>query len=147
MQTVKLPILPAHFQRPAKIIVSGPSMSGKSTIVKYILDNKLITPAPKSIYWISEGVVGDKNSKYHYYDTGIPEADFLENVTDAAVVLDDCQVTASDSDTVSKLFRRLSHHNRLIIFLIVQNLSFSGRRALDVRRNCDYFILFRNVAD
>lgn len=147
MQVVKLPIPPSHFQRPSKIIVSGPSMSGKSTIVKYILDNKLITPPPKSVYWISEGPVPEKNIKYNYHEGGFPESDFLENLTDAAIILDDCQVTASDSDIVSKLFRRLSHHNRLIIFLIVQNLSFAGRRALDVRRNCDYYILFQNTAD
>ena len=138
---------PSHFQRPAKVIVSGPSMSGKTTIVRYILDNNLITPPPKFVYWISESAVPDKNPNYNYIHSAIPEDDFLENLYDAAVVLDDCQASARDSDMVSKLFRRLSHHNQLIVFLIVQNLSFSGKCALDTRRNCDYYILFKNPAD
>lgn len=115
--------------------------------MRYIIDSHLITPNPKKVYWISEGAVADKHHKYTYIEDGIPEASFLDNLTDAAVVLDDCQVTASDSDAVSKLFRRLSHHNRLIVFFIVQNLNFIGKRALDVRRNCDYYVLFKNAAD
>lgn len=138
---VTLPAPPNHFQRPSKIIVSGPSMSGKSTVVAYILEQNLITPPPKSIIWCCESKIPKPNPHYNYI-SGLPDDEFLENITDAAIVLDDCQTSASASDTISKLFRRLSHHNRLIVFLIVQNLSFGGRRALDIRRNCDYFILF-----
>lgn len=143
-----LTIPPSHFARPSKVIVGGPSMSGKSTIVRYIIDHNLITPPPKQVYWISESRVPDKNRNYTYVHSSVPEDDeFFEHLYDACVVIDDCQVAASDSDAISKLFRRVSHHNRLIVFLIVQNINFAGRRALDSRRNCNYYILFRNPAD
>ncbi len=145
--TLPAGLTPSHFQRPAKIIVSGPSMSGKTTIVQYILANNLISPAPLSTHWVCEGTVPEKLPHINYIEGGIPEPEFFENLRDAAVVLDDCQTSAGDSDIIAKLFRRLSHHNRLIVFLIVQNLNFTGRRALDARRNCDYYILFRNAAD
>lgn len=148
-RAIRLSIPPTNFFRPSKIIVSGASRSGKSTLIEHIITNNLITPVPLKIFWISETPVPQSKriSAAIYIDDGIPDRTFFENTTDAVIVLDDCQKTGSDSDTISMLFRRTSHHNRLITFFVVQNLHFSGKSALDIRRNCDYYILFKSPAD
>ena len=138
---------PEHVM-PGRSIVSGPSSSGKTTLMRHIITNKLIDPWPNRLLWITEVNVPDVERIANVtYITGVPPLSFFENLRDAMIVFDDLQHVASESDTVSALFRRLSHHNRLSIFLLVQNLSFQGRRALDSRRNADYIYLFRNPAD
>ena len=144
---VQLQVLPRYLM-PGRSIVSGPSSSGKTTLLHYIITNKLISPWPERQFWITEVEVPKAMQIQGItYVTGVPPLSFFESLRNAMVVLDDLQHVASDSDTISALFRRLSHHNQLSVFLLVQNLSFQGRRALDSRRNADYFFLFRNPSD
>lgn len=133
---------------PGRSIVSGPSSAGKTTLMRHVITNKLIDPWPVRILWITEVEVPDSDKISNVtYVTGVPPISFFEKLYDSMIVFDDLQHVASDSDTISALFRRLSHHNRLSVFLLVQNLSFQGKRALDSRRNADYIYLFRNPSD
>ena len=116
--------------------------------MQHLITKKLIEPWPEKLIWISEvEVPKEKQLSNVNYVVGLPALSAFEALHNALVVLDDLQHIAAESSTVSALFRRLSHHNNIAVFLLVQNLSFQGRQALDSRRNADYLFLFRNPVD
>lgn len=132
------------------MIVAGPSGSGKTTFVKELIRHKdqTIIPQPRGrTYW-------------HYgqwqrgYDDlpglgveskeGIPGAEEAW-VPDSLVVIDDLMCETDDS--ITKLFTRGSHHNRISVIYIVQNLFEKNKRMRTLSLNAGYLCVFKNPRD
>ena len=79
---------------------------------------------------------------------GLPSESELMEFTDpkvhTAVVLDDLQHTASNSQVVELLFTRLSHHKHCSCFYLLQNAYIQGKNQRTISLNAKYIEIFRS---
>lgn len=131
----------------SSLIVSGPTMSGKTTFVNNLLENKdlIFKNTISKVYWISASMPAIRKPLYQYH-VGIPDDfDFLQN--NSLVVLDDLMVESSDNCAITNLFTRISHHQNIFIIYITQNYFSQCKQGTNRRRNTQYVALFKNPAD
>ena len=134
------------FNRPARIIVSGASDTGKSFLVdklilKYHLKFKVIiicgvtshplqdNPDISSKLVISKDIVDPLNYK-------------SESGDNILIVLDDLYKTVSESELICDLFTRGRHNNVSLIY-ITQNIFSQGKYSRDISLNASHIILLR----
>ena len=143
------------FDSPSTFIISGPSGSGKSSLLFNILKNINIMfnkPVNKIYYFYSvwQDLFNENTSDKIQYIQKIPDEKFINEISDGhhkILIIDDLQISALNNDFIANLFTRESHHRNLSIFLILQNLFHQGKYARDISLNNHYFILFRNPRD
>ena len=143
------------FDSPSTFIISGPSGSGKSSLLFNILKNINIMfnkPVNKIYYFYSvwQDLFNENTSDKIQYIQKIPDEKFINEISDGhhkILIIDDLQISALNNDFIANLFTRESHHRNLSIFLILQNLFHQGKYARDISLNTHYFILFRNPRD
>ena len=143
------------FDSPSTFIISGPSGSGKSSLLFNILKNINIMfnkPVNKIYYFYSvwQDLFNENTSDKIQYIQNIPDEKFINEISDGhhkILIIDDLQISALNNDFIANLFTRESHHRNLSIFLILQNLFHQGKYARDISLNTHYFILFRNPRD
>ena len=68
----------------------------------------------------------------------------LKNMSNAIVVFDDLMNQMSVDEYTANLFTRESHHNRLCVFHLWQNIFPTTKFAPEITRNTQYKILFMN---
>lgn len=128
------------------MILAGPSGSGKTHFVKKIIDFKMIQPFPKNIVWcygVYQKLYAElSNITFH---EGLP-AD-LNQYTDALIILDDLMSELGNDSQLTKLFTKFSHHRKLSIIFIVQNIFHKGKEIRDISLNAHYLVLFKNRRD
>ena len=134
------------------MLLSGPSMSGKSCLVKKMLESDIIDPKPEKVLWcysewqplydeMSEAGLVDEFIK------GLNYEDYIDGKTPTLLVIDDLQDEVSCDEAVAELFKRGCHHRNLGVIFIVQNLFFQGKKCRDIAVNTQYVIVFRNPSD
>ena len=139
------------FEHPSNWLIGAPSQSGKSYLVYQILKNSetLIKPVvDKFVYCYSEWqplyekmVVDIKNITFI---KGLPDMDNLEN---AVVILDDLMHEVVDDKNVLNLFTVGSHHRKISVIFLTQNVYEKGKYARSISLNSHYLILFKNRRD
>lgn len=144
--------VPQHFTHPFTMVISGPTMSGKTHFVRELLiASNRIQPAPERIVWVySEWQPEYDRLKKHFgraleFINGWSSEiyDKFQPTERNVVVLDDLMGSSKNDSTLSDLFTKGSSHRNLSVIFITQNLFFQGKSAVDVRRNSQYIILFR----
>ena len=147
------------FNSPCTAILCAPSGGGKTNLVYQILKQAdgMFEEPPEFIYYCyiihqplfdeMERNIG--NIRLHQ---GLPSRDTLQEWSSSGqhsiVVLDDCMNTLEkDGLEISNLFTIYSHHMRLSVFLLVQNLYANSKHFRTINLNTHYFILFRNPRD
>lgn len=147
-----------QFIHPFGAVISGPSSSGKSTLVVEILNNshKLINVKFHRILWcyaeestvvtISQKLNKEQKRKITFVK-GIPDID--ENWHDAPqlIILDDLMTESSSAKAISELFTRGCHHRNLSVFLITQNLFNQEKYYRTISLNSKYIIHFKSPRD
>ena len=136
-------------QHPFTCIVSGMTGSGKTYLVKQILQSmhQSIYPPPDRIVWI----YAQDQAVYHELKESIPCIEFVcgipENINkegyfnidrNNVFVLDDMMTACKDDGRVTKLF---SHHKILTIFCLGQNLFNQGKEMRNISLNTHYLII------
>lgn len=143
-------------QSPCSIIVAAPSKSGKTYLVKQILEkaNGIFQKPVSFIYyhyaiWQPMFTTMENEIKHIKFRKGIPnESDFEELSGEHTIcVIDDLMDQASESMFMQSLFTLGSHHMNLTVIYIVQNLYQKGKMSKSIRLNSDYYILFENRRD
>lgn len=130
------------WRHPSTCMVTGPSQSGKTELVRKIIAHKIYDSDIKNILWCysvwQPWFVNESNIKFI---NGLPKEE--ENVD--LIVLDDLMndLTAN----VSQMFSVGSHHKNYSIILITQNLFPRVRVMRDISLNTHYLIMFRNNRD
>ena len=146
MATVNLDRRDLKFKIPSGMIISGPSSSGKTTLLLKILENykELFDPIPKSILYCY--------SEYHSYIPlleksgikichGAPTDEMLKRLAKPMLlVLDDLMLTMNDK-ALSELFTIKSHHQNISVIFVTQNLFEKSLRV--ARTNAQYILLMR----
>ena len=140
---------------PFTMLVSGPSKSGKTTFVKKLLikRNIIFNKQPGKVYWFYK-VHQDINDRMEQlgivneFVEGMCTMDWIkDNVTEnnCTVVIDDMALEATD-DT-ARLFSVGSHHFKINIIFLCQNLFTRNKHFREISLNSTYLILFKNVRD
>lgn len=122
---------PILFEHPCRIVLLGPSSSGKTTLVKRILSqrDKLFKPAPLDVNWFYQVESAATNLKRDLPEVnfikGMPNRDdiFKRDASDppAIIVIDDMAARENgkeDIKTMESLFSAVRHANVTIIILL-----------------------------
>lgn len=141
------------FKFPCRVLVSGSSQSGKTSLISQILLNykKSFQPVPQRIIYCAKfkDSVPDEIKNIVEIINEIPTEDFFSNLdknSRTLFILDDLMKESIESDTVLNLFLAGRHVGLGIIFLS-QNIFSKGKYSRDISLNCNYIILMRNVRD
>lgn len=149
-----------RFKSPSTTIVSGPSNSGKTSLVFDILrrgDELLEKPKclQNVIYYYKQWQNGfdelNKDVKLQF----INKVPSIANITEktegfsqiggSLIVIDDFMQELTRD--VSVLFSTLSHHLNITVFLMTQNLFSKNPVFRDISLNATYNIIFKNPRD
>lgn len=140
-------------RHPARILIFGPSFSGKSTLVSKILDNQLEIFDCKfgRIIYCSDGSelkIKDNSvyiEKYDFYDDSLFET--LDKEVNNCIIIDDFMHRAANDIKISELFTKRSHHNNTSVIFLLQNIFPKSKYMTDIKRNASYIIFMRNPSD
>lgn len=148
-----------HFKHPARILVCGPSNSGKTTLVQNIIqqwDTFFHHPVTRVVWYYAVYQPGYAKLAAMGVELreGLPESiedDFPTVVPSdetQIVVLDDFMKEAAKSEKVLNLFTKDSHHKNITAFMMVQNLYHQGKHSVDIARNVSvaiFIVEMRNI--
>ena len=149
-----------RFRHTFSLMVCGPSQSGKSQLVKGILERNLIDygtgSKQRKIWWFYgqyQSMFKDMKKRLGEeicFHEGLPplseDLSELNPRFNNICVLDDLMDLATDSPIVSKLFTQGRHRNASVI-LLNQNCFPKGKQNTSISRNAQYLALFRSPAD
>jgi len=149
-------LLPFH--SPTTILLSGATMSGKTTLTYEILKHAkgmFEIPPQKIVY-----AYGEYQPLYNEMEKTIPELVLHQNLPSkedidswstgsnhTILILDDLLNQVTQNQDSVYLFCVTAHHRRVTVLFLTQNLYMPGKYARTISLNCHYFILFRNVRD
>lgn len=136
------------WKHPFTCVVSGPSGSGKTVFVERLLKhrNEMVKPTPRRIVWsygVSQPALESRWKGTVEFVAGLPD---MESVpADALLVIDD-QMSETDV-SVSNWFTKGSHHQRVSVIYIVQNLFGKNQHMRTISLNSHYLVVFKNPRD
>nr|CAD2202669.1 unnamed protein product [Meloidogyne enterolobii] len=135
------------FKIPFGMIISGPSSSGKSTLLLRFISEaaNLIEPKPKSILYcfgeMSNIVPILQKSGVSVY-SGVPPEDLIKKYQKPLLLILDDLLMSIDEKYLSELFTKKSHHQNFAVIFVTQNLF--ERKIKVARQNAQYIIIMRS---
>lgn len=138
---------------PATILIAGGTGSGKTVLTKAILRHHdsvfECMPANPRVIWcygidqenLKESI---PNTKMLYHE-GIIDQDMLARSKPDIVIIDDMMNEKSNDNFVHNLFTKISHHMKISVIFITQNMYEKGQ--CKMKRNAHYLIMMRNPSD
>lgn len=137
------------------MVVSGPSMAGKTLFVRRLLTQRAVRiskPITRVIYcysiaqpWFS--LYKDINFQRGFDDAILSGGSTLDLNDQTLIVLDDLMEQATRSPTIVSLFTEGVHHLSISIILITQIFFHRSPLMRTITLNCQYIVLFRNPRD
>jgi len=141
------------FRHPNLLIIHGKSMSGKSVLVREMLDKRekiLDKPLDKIIYVYTEYQV-----EFDEMKKNIPNIEFTKDITcidnmlgkQSLLILDDklLDFETKDNRFISEYFIKKSHHKNVSVWALFQNLYGKNMRLCSL--NQTYLITFDSPRD
>ena len=143
-----------QFKHPFTAMVAGPTGSGKTYLVRDILqhhDTVMFGMSKFSVLW----AYGQWQSLYNKkvdgvtikYCEGLPDKDVIEEHSPSLVVVDDLMTELANDKKMTNLFTKGSHHMNISVIFIVQNLFYNAKEMRTININTSYFILLKNPRD
>jgi len=142
------------FDYPFRCFVSGSSQSGKTSFSHKLLQHgDLFSNNVKEVIYYHPDYLADIPLSWHKtlkipvsYQSGIPTLDELCALKPhTCVVLDDLYEECINSSAIDYLFRVLSGKFNLSVLILSQRYFAKGKFGLNIRNNCNYTVLMRNV--
>ena len=142
------------FAYPFRIFVSGSSQSGKTYLTEKILKNRdLFEQKFNRVMYFHPDYLEDCPVEWHQtfsvpvsYHSGLPSLkDLCELEPNTCIILDDLYEESVNSKAIDYLFRVLSGKKNLSVMILSQRYFASGKFAMNIRNNCNFTILLRNV--
>lgn len=142
------------FKHPFTCLIAGPSFAGKSVLLEKILLNKETIIDKEfdrivvcyKVYQPSYDVLKLLNSTVKFIE-GLPNVSEFDKNENSLLILDDLMSECSDSQEISNFFRVYSHHLKISIFILNQNIFPKGKCQRDISLNVSYMIIFNNPRD
>ena len=138
------------FQHPFTCLCAGPTGSGKTSLVKRIIEQQAIEPTPQHILWLyAQDQPLYQSMKGVTFYQGIPDniEDRFNPKKPNLLIIDDLMTECHSDERMTRLFSVGSHHKNLSIIFIVHNLFHQGREMRNISLNTHYIILFKNPRD
>nr|CAD2204666.1 unnamed protein product [Meloidogyne enterolobii] len=135
------------FKLPFGMIISGPSSSGKSTLLLKLISeaSDLIEPKPKSILYC----FGEMNNIVPLLQksgvdvfAGVPPEDLIKKYPKPLLLILDDLILSVDEKYLSELFTKKSHHQNFSVIFVTQNLF--DKKIKVARQNSQYLVLMRS---
>ena len=146
------------FKSPSAVGIYGSTQSGKSYFTAELIKNakNLYTEPPvKILYCFAEMqfLFEELESQVENitFKRGLPNEDDLSELTktkeSTLLVIDDLMMESQSSKFVEKIFCIFSHHLKLNVITIGQNIFYQGRNSRTISLQLHYFVLFQNNRD
>lgn len=146
------------FHHPSTWIISDASGTGKSTLVRSVIENNAVifTEKPSTIYYFYNSwqplfdEINQSVTNVSFVEGPPSEGDISDAVSKGKTslwVIDDLGDHAKDSSFILKLFCVLSHHLKISVILITHNIFEKGKCMRTISLNAHYIILFKNRRD
>ena len=136
---------------PFTALFVGSSKSGKSTLLRNLLQSNNIQPFPEKILYIY-GEYDAVNfialseifkERISFKKENLIDFSVLTTVLkNCLVVFDDMLSRIFDEITIQKLFVQGSHHRGISVIIISQNIYPKGKFSRTISLNCNYFFIF-----
>jgi molybdopterin-guanine dinucleotide biosynthesis protein len=155
-----LPVDRKHlsFKHPFTCITAGPTSSGKTVLIRRILENH------KSLIFFKNDSIDILKVIWAYgqwqtlYEAQIPSVDirYLEGLPSEEeilsdkphlVIIDDLMSELGSDKKLTNLFTKGSHHHDISIVFISQNIFYQGSQMRTISLNCHYMLLMKNPRD
>ena len=137
------------FRHPFGMVVAGPSRSGKTYMIKRIIDNAkwMITPQIQRIVYCYanwQPIYNDMAGvEFHQ---GLEILEELKNGGVPTLLVIDDHMTI-ENPTVRDMLTRYSHHGDLSVIFLTQNLFYKGKHNRDITLNAGYLIVMKSPRD
>ena len=143
------------FKSPFSISISGTTGSGKTTWIFKLLKNKddMIEPAPVQIFYfygIWQDLYADMEEKLSYvsFQEGLPTMEVVKSMSaNSLIVLDDLAHLLYSNKEMELLFSQVSHHRKISVCHIKNNLFYQGKHARTISLNTHLYVLLSNPRD
>ena len=141
------------FRAPCSILVACRSSSDKTVFTKRLIAarNTLLEPPPeKVVYCYDVWQPGYDDMKGVTFHKGLPSlADLSKYFTSQGglLVLDDLQDEGCRDKSILDLFTKHSHHRKISVINILQDIFPPGPYAKTISRNAHYIVAFKNPRD
>jgi hypothetical protein len=145
-----------QFKHPFTCLVAGPTGSGKTVLVRRILKhfNLLLHPEMHTIkvIWAHGQWQNSYNNPIGHnvlveYTDGLPTGIEIKEKLPQVIVIDDLMAELAKNNDLINLFTKMSHHLRISVIFIVQNLFFQTPIMRTISLNAHYIILLKNPRD
>lgn len=142
------------FDYPYRIFVSGSSQSGKTHFAHQLLNHDhIFANKSKQIVYFHPDYLSHVPIKWHEtlnipvsYQAGLPTLqDLCALKPYTTVILDDIYEECINSTCIDYLFRVLSGKQKLSVMILSQRYFSTGKYSLNIRNNCNFTVLMRNV--
>lgn len=136
------------FIHPFTCMVAGPTSSGKTVLVKSLLEHHEfnisgLRKRPRIVWCHGQMQESCHSSSIIEYREGL-----IDNPQDYdVIVIDDLMNELSDDNRLLSLFTKGSHHMKISVIFIVQNIFHQGKSMRGISLNCQYLIIMKNPRD
>ena len=138
---------------PFTMLISGPSNCGKTTfVIKLLNDRKnAFNTNSNNIYWfckVYQDAFKDIEKEITSFENKMCIMAWLEKNSvppNSTIVIDDMALESTE-DT-AKIFSIASHHFKINIIFLCQNLFTKNKYFHDISLNSTYVVLFKNICD
>lgn len=141
-----------YLHHPFTMIVAGPTGCGKTEWIKRLITNKnnIIYPIPNDIFYFYgeyQSIFNQIQGVKFIHGLNFDEIENLDSNKPKLFIIDDLMDDAANSNSVSHLFTKGSHHRNISVILIVQNFFARGKVMRNLSLNTHYLVLFKNPRD
>ncbi len=148
---------------PSRMVISGPTLSGKSTfalnLLKYrekIYSNsfcRIIYALPEHMFHLHQKFISDLKEVCSFIEIveGLPDLFYLNLGMDKnshkLIILDDMMSQVFESKQMLELITTTSHHSNISVITICQTLYFPSKHRVTFIRNCSEKVIFHDKVD
>ena len=144
------------FRHPFTCMVSGPTSSGKTVLVRRILNSFkiLINFCEKTgklkILWAygqwqplyEQQISSDIEIRYIF---GLPSEEEILEDKPHVIIIDDLMSEVGNNVNFTNLITKGSHHLNISVIFITQNLFHKGTQMRTVALNCNYYLIMKSI--
>ncbi len=162
VQELSVPKNFAKIYCPSRLVIAGPTLSGKSTFALKLIENReniYTEEFCRILYALPEGSLHLHQDFLELLRSACPFVEIVEGVpsieeynlacdkTHKLVVLDDLMVKVFTSQSVLDLITKTSHHSNVSVIIVTQSMFLPAKHRLTLLRNCSEKVVFHDKID